>query len=155
MNSAIKTGLVYLVCGVVGLAGSIKAGHSYSDQEKILRSEIPERVWHVEEEIRKIRGILESEIYHNFKKPHFVENYAFNLTDPNFVKNYKELLIELEKNRADPNIQASKEKLIDLDAKYWWVPVLGIASALGSILGSAALIGGIIEPYGNKKEKRK
>jgi len=86
-----KSGLATLVLGAIGLVGTVETWSYYNNKISEVKLEVPARVWHVEDEIKKIQL-----------------NYiclANNLRNPNFIENYRQLLMESGKNNIKPEVK--------------------------------------------------
>lgn len=121
-----KTGLAGLVFGVVGCVGTAKMIADYNKYNEQIKSQVPARVWYVEDKLEEIRGS---------------PNLANKLKDPNFVEDYRQLLMESEKNKIKQEVKEANRKIDDYSPKIG-MRVLGIGSASLAVLliGTANLL---------------
>ena len=92
-----KSGLATLVLGAIGLVGTVETWSYYNNKISEVKLEVPARVWHVEDEIKKIQL-----------------NYiclANNLRNPNFIENYRQLLMESGKNNIKPEVKKVNQQI--------------------------------------------
>ena len=142
LGSWAKMGLAYFLVGAGIFAGGLKIMDKYSTQKREYQSKIPIEYVSVNKQRDKINSLRGLE-------------FANKLEDPNFVENYKYVIIKHHEYSKDPELSKNLEKIEDLELKQgclgWPMMAFGFSSAL---VGAGTLIGTGISALNQKIKDR-